>query len=350
MPISLIGAGVSGIAGVVGNIAGAGDRAKAQQAQTDALNRWLAIHLPDPAQQQIELQRYQQTGQFSPQLQQTFQQQQTELNNINVDPATRNAQMAALSRLSDIGSSNGMDAQAKYDTQQSVDRSNSNEAGQRGAILQNFAARGVGGSGAELAADLQASQGDANQQATAGLQASATAQKRALDALSSGATLAGTVRSADYNQAANAASAQDIINNFNAKNSQAVAGANTAATNDAGLYNAKNAQDISNRNTGVENTQETYNKGLAQKQFEDQVQVDQGAGNAAAGVSKADNAAAQSTSDMWSGIGGALSTAASGYAQSQNKTPATPKDPISGGYDSMSQADKDSYDKAMAGN
>lgn len=350
MPLSLIGAGVSGIAGVVGNIAGAGDRAKAQQIQADNLKRFLALHVPDPAQQQVELQRYLRSGEFSPQLQQTFTQQQTQLNNVNVDPATRNAQMAALGKMSDIGNANGLDAQAKFDNQQSIDRSNANEAGQRGAILQNAAARGVGGAGAELAAQLQSSQGDANQQASAGMQASAMAQQRALQALASGANLAGTVHQQDYGQAATAAQAQDVINKFNTANSQQVAGANTAATNAAGLYNNQTDQSLANKNVDTSHQQDFYNKGLIQQQYNNELSKDQGASSASGAAAAADNKAADSTASMWGGIGGALSTAAGAFSQSQ-KTPKTTAgaDPISGGYDSMSAADKADADKQMFG-
>lgn len=311
------------IMGAIGNAQASGDRASANAARQQALQQFLSIHVPDPAQQKLIFQRYQQTGQLDPALERDFQQSQTQLASIQQDPSTRAAQMAALSKMSDISDSNGMDAQAKAQTQQAINQANTNAQGQRGAIVQNYAQRGVGGAGAELAAQLQASQGDANQAANVGLQASANSQQRALQAMASGASLAGTIGSQDYSKAAQAAQAQDAINRFNSANSQNVAGANTSRMNDAQKYNVTEGQNISNQNTGVSNTEQEKNQGLQQQKFNDQVILAQGASGQLGNVASGDTANANATANQWAGIGSAIGQAGGAYAQSANNKKAT---------------------------
>jgi hypothetical protein len=67
----------------------------------------------------------------------------------------------------------------------------------RGAIGQNMAARGVGGSGVEIASQLANQQGAANRNSMAGTQAAADARQRAIAALMGSANIAGNVRGQD---------------------------------------------------------------------------------------------------------------------------------------------------------
>lgn len=318
---------VGGIGAIGSDIAGgitAGHQLDdAKSARQSALQQWLNVNVPDPAQQKIELQRYQQTGQFSPTLQKTFQQDPSGLKSLQIDPTSRSAEVQALQQMGNIASSGGMDAQARQQQQQAINASNANERGQRGAIMQNFAARGAGGTGAELEAQLEASQGDANQAASQGMQAAAGGEQRALQAMASYGNMAGNLNSQDYGQAASAAQAQDAINRFNTQNQQTVSNNNTNTVNEAQKYNLGQAQDISNRNTGVANQQEQYNKGLLQQQFNNSVQKASGSANAEAGVANQANVGAQNSADMWGGIGSAIAQAGTGvakYAGSKSST------------------------------
>lgn len=317
MPLGGLGiAAAGGIGGALaGNLLSAGDRAKADAARQAAVQQWLSINVPDPAQQAIELQNYKVAGTLSPTLETAFQQNQTELKNMSVDPTSRAAEVKALTQMQNLASNGGMDAQSKQQEAQAINAANANEQGQRGAIVQNFAARGIGGAGAQLAAELQASQGDANTAAAGGMSSAAAAQQRALQAMTNSSSMAGTLNSQDYGQAAAAANAQDAINRFNTQTQQGVANTNVTAQNQAQATNLQNAQNVSNLNTGVANTQETHNKGLIQQQFEDQAKVAAGASNADAGVAAQDTADANNTSQLWGNIGNSLVQGGTAYGQ-----------------------------------
>ena len=99
------------------------------------------------------------------------------------------------------------------------------------------------------------------------------AQKRALDAIAAGGTMAGTLRNQDYGEQKDAATAQDSIDRFNTTNQQNVMERNANAQNEAQKYNLNQAQSIADKNTGISNQQEMYNKGLIQKQFDNQTKV-----------------------------------------------------------------------------
>lgn len=320
---------------VAGSVASSAIGSAAAQSQTDAANaarqqaiqQWISVNVPDPKQQQIELENYQVTGKLSPELETAFQQSQSGLSGISLDPASRDAEMAALSKMQDLAQNGGLDAQSQQQLTQAINQTNANEKGQRDAIVQNAAARGMGqGGGAMLAAELQASQGDANQAAAGGQSAAAAAEMRALQALQGSASIGATLNSQDYQQKAAAAEAQDAINRFNTQNAQSVSNANVTNSNAAQAANLANAQSVANANTGVANQEEISNKGLIQQQFQNQATKAAGASGQYAGAAAQDNQNAQNTANMWSGIGQSLAKGVGAYGQYSNSKPNTPAD------------------------
>ena len=335
---------------VAGQVASAGARNDANAARQAGIQQFLNIHVPDIAEQQIELQHFQRTGQFSPKLQATFNQQGSKLNDIQVDPNTRQAQMNALAKMQDITANNGMDAQEKQQVQQVNNAANTNEKGQRDAIVQNAAQRGVGGSGAEFQAQLLASQSDANTAANQGMSAQSLASQRALQALAGTGAMAGTVRSQDYSQAANAATAQDSINRFNAANSQSVEGSNVGTQNAAQLYNQQQDQNTANMNTGLDNQSQMYNKGLYHQNYQDQLQRASGASGQYQAAGNQDNLNATQTGAMWSGIGKAITKGGAAYAQyNNNKKTAGEGEDNSDGNSSDSSAEAEPDKMSLTG-
>ena len=117
------------------------------------------------------------------------------------DPRLRQAQMKALTQLQGLSDANGLDPQARAMEAQGQRDSAEFEKGQRGAILNDAQARGVGGGGAELAAQLQAQQAGANRSAIVGQQSAAAARARALQAMSEYSALAGGIRNQDEGDA-----------------------------------------------------------------------------------------------------------------------------------------------------
>ena len=139
-----------------------------------------------------------------------------------LDPSTRQAQQRVLGRLMEQGLSGGQDAQSRAEVAQALGQTAQANRAQQQAVMQNFAARGMGGSNAELGARLAAQQQTATTNALAGLQANANAQQRAAAALMNSGNLAGQIRGADYGQAADLASARDRVAEANARNRQGV--------------------------------------------------------------------------------------------------------------------------------
>lgn len=177
-----VGAGAGEfVGGVLGDIAGAGDRARARRYWQDL--------------QDLGPSAYDQ---------------------IATDPRLRDAQMTALDRLSREGSAGGMGVEDRVALAQAQGETARRERGSREAILQGMAMRGQGGSGVELAATLANQQGAAEQNAMSGAQAAADARRRALSATMQSGQLGGSIRGQDYGEKANRASATDAIARFNA--------------------------------------------------------------------------------------------------------------------------------------
>jgi hypothetical protein len=134
---------------------------------------------------------------------------------ISTDPALRNKQMASLGALDDVVNSGGLRMSDKSQLNDIQQSNAAREQGSRQAISQNMQARGMGGSGMELAQQLAAQQGGADRNAQSSMQIAGNAQDRALQAMISSGQMAGGIRNQDWSQAAEKARANDDINRFN---------------------------------------------------------------------------------------------------------------------------------------
>jgi hypothetical protein len=137
----------------------------------------------------------------------------------------------------------------------------SQEQGAREAILQNMAQRGMSGSGAELAAQLQANQQASQNANLAGMQQAGQSQQARMQALQNMANLGGQIETTDFERQARQAQAQDAINQFNVQN-----------RNVAQQSNLGNLQNIKNMNVAQQNQINQANVDLRnQQQFQNVV-------------------------------------------------------------------------------
>lgn len=143
--------------------------------------------------------------------------------------------------------------------------------GAREAIISGANARGVGGSGLELMAQLKNQQDSATRQSQRDLDVASMAEKRALEALIAAGQQSGQMQAQDFGQQSQIAQANDAISRFNAQNQQNQANLNTGVRNDASAANLAVAQDIANANTGTRNQQQQLNKGLIQQNFDNEI-------------------------------------------------------------------------------
>lgn len=152
---------------------------------------------------------------------------------IQEDPQLRATQMGTLDALKSIAGG-GLRPEDKAAQLEAMDASNRNERGQRGAIMQSMASRGMAGSGNELAAQLANEQGAANRTSMAGTQAAGNASQRALQAIAMRGQMAGNIRGQDFGNAAAKAGAQDAMSKFNAGQRVTKAGMQTGTLWDQG--------------------------------------------------------------------------------------------------------------------
>lgn len=134
---------------------------------------------------------------------------------VSADPALQSAQMNALSKLKQIEDMGGLTLEDQAAQKQIMDRVAQQEAAQRNQISNQMQARGTGGSGAELAMQLQNQQGAAERGNEAGLNTAAQAQKRYYDSIMGRGQLAGQIRSQGFGEQMQAAQARDAMARYN---------------------------------------------------------------------------------------------------------------------------------------
>lgn len=311
------------IGGVAGGLVGmsAGQSANAAQvaemnARLDQMAQIGAIDLPTYQQRKIYLQRLEQGQPLTPDMVQELKQGDTELAKFKEDSDLKNTQLSALSALKDKARMGGLDLNdraALIDSSREIDRQN---LGQQNAVMQNMEARGMGGSGSELAQKLADTQNSAQLASKNSLDVAGQARLSAINALKDSASIARNIGSDEYNRAAAVANNQDAINRNNMQNSQAVKTYNISTANNAKQVNMNRANNVADQNTNIANQEQAYNKELLMKDYNDRVnRVGQltGMNVANKGI---DNTNAKNNASGTMGIIGGLGGVASGLKSS----------------------------------
>lgn len=137
-----------------------------------------------------------------------------------------NAQYDALDQLEKWGQGNLTDVDMNNMRLAQMDNARA-ERSAREATMQQMQARGMGGSGAELAGILGGQQGMANANNAAGLSMQIAAQDRALRAIEGAGNLSSGIRQSSFDEAYQRGSAIDEFNQANTSYQQGVQGRNT---------------------------------------------------------------------------------------------------------------------------
>ncbi len=300
------------IGGFVGNSAGEGYRTRAAGYAQDAANLWNDLQVPTIESQELNLLTPEYLGDFQAQMEQAQSLGPSAMENIAVDPRLAQAQMGALEQLSQMGEVGLLPGERAALNQ--ARRAAASEAQAKSAqLMDEYARRGVGGSGAELAARLQAGQSAADRQSQESDRLMQMAQERALSSISNAGNLAGQISNQQFGQQSDVAKAKDYINQFNIQNQQNVQQRNVAGANQAGLRNLQEQQRIAEQGTGIKNQQQQYNKGLIQQQFQNQTQKIGGQTGQLANLQNLNNQQAGRTADMWSNIGKGVDQGVAAY-------------------------------------
>ncbi len=276
--------------GLFGGITGALFGGGGEEYSNEASNLFKGLNVPGIEEQMVQLQKYVEAGIISPEEAQAALQESNAYDNMNLDTQGRQAQLAALQQLQDIGNEGGLTAQDKAQLNAIQNEEQTKSRGAREAILQNAQARGAGGSGLEMLQQMQNEQNAASNASTRDLNVASMAQQRALAALQAAGQQGSQLNQQQFNQEQAKANAANEIAKFNAQNTQQVGLANQAANNAAQNTNLQNKQNVANLNTQTANQQEGYNKGLVQQQFQNQLAKTSGTANALNNQAAAANA------------------------------------------------------------
>lgn len=176
------------------------------------------IELPDHQEEINKLNEMLATGAIRPEEYEAALADPSLLTQYTVDPRLRDAQFGALERLVEIGEEGGLTATDRARLNQIAEEEAAQERGAREAIIQGAQARGVGGSGLELASQLISGQESAGRRSRRGFDVAAEAQERALNAIMGAGELGGNIRGQQFAEQKAIAEAQDAINRFNAAN------------------------------------------------------------------------------------------------------------------------------------
>lgn len=290
---------------VIGNIASSSDRAKAQQAMQEAYQQILSVGAPPDLSAEIVRQKLKSAGVYTPQLEDAIQQDSTQFSKIQEDPKLRDAQLKSLQVMQQRGEGGltAADRAAFNETRRNVERESE---GKRQQILQNFAARGMGGAGAELAAQLNSAQGGDERLASEGDRLAAIASQNALQSTAQAGALGGQIRGQDFDVAAKKASAADELNRFNTQNQIARQQRNVSSQNQAQTTNLAEQQRLSDYNTQMANAELDRQAKARQDLWQNQMAAAQAKSNALIGQGQVSAANAARTAGTYQGIGSGI--------------------------------------------
>lgn len=317
MSAAIISAAAPVVGGLIGNSLSQGDRDNASQLSQLAFDIINGTRIPSPEEQRLVIEELKSAGMYTPQMEEAIQLGSSKMNDIQIDPRLKQAQLGALNKLQEISDNGGLTAVDKAQLSKITNENNTNLKGNVDAITQNMATRGMSGGMSEMVSKQLAAQQSANRASDQGLDVAAQAQQRALQALMQGSDLAGQMSTQSFNQQSQVAQSNDAISKFNAMNQQDVRSKNVSNSNDAQRINLANEQDINNKNAQLRNQTQQYNKELQHQFYEDQLKKNSllsGQYNNLAGQA---TDKANRTAQMWAGVGSAIGQGASAYNQNQ---------------------------------
>lgn len=297
------------LGGILGGNAASMDRSHAQDAMKQAAAVYDKIGMPPDTSKALILQQLKQVGLYTPELEQdlnnTFA--QSAVGAIKEDPTLRKAQTDALTSMQQRAKV-GLSAEDRAALNQVRSQVQQDANANRQSVLQQMQARGMGGSGASLVAQLQAGQDAQNLASSQSDSLMGQAQTKALSALGQSANMASDVRGQDFSNNQVKANAVDERNRFLANNSIARQQANVQSLNSAQLANLQEQQRVSDANAAMQNTEKQRQAQAQQDQYSQKLAYASGASNQLANLGQFQmnlgNTKAQQQQDIGAGVGG----------------------------------------------
>lgn len=242
------------VGGLVGNVMAQKDKAAQKKAMKQALAELESVGLPPDLSKEIIYQKFEQVGIMTPQLEEDLNDSiaESEQAKIKEDPELRKAQIQALSSMQNRAKV-GLSAEDRAALNQVRNEVQRDAEAKRQQVLQQMQARGMGGSGASLVAQLQAGQDAQNLASQQSDTQMAQAQQRALQALGQSSDMASQMRGQDFDVNQAKAAAIDERNRFLAENSIARQQRNVSTLNQAQLANLQEQQRVADANAQLYN-------------------------------------------------------------------------------------------------
>lgn len=302
-----IGAGAGAILGGIAGAFSGNARKKAAEKLAAEVDAMIAeLGLPPETAGPLLLEKLQQNGMYTPEIEQALNLEASKVAQIKEDPSLRNAQMKGLELISGRAEM-GLTPEDRAELAKVMDQTAQDTRGRDESIIQNMQARGQGGGGAELAARLASSQGSANRATTSGNEIAAAASRNALEAAGQMGQLGSQIRSQDFSNAKDVASAEDIRNTLLYENSVALQQRNAERAQRANDQNLNRQQYVGDSNTQMANI-ETARQNTARaddyasRRANVQMRINTKTGKAAS-IDAAKQGGKNQFSDIMSGIG-----------------------------------------------
>lgn len=252
------------IGGVVGGIGGAGvDRAKTALKNTIAeyMNQLQALDMPRYEDLKLTFEKYSRGEPLTTEELTALQDVNSEVSKLTQDKVAKQSQLEALAAIKERARG-GLTLQDKADllnAQREIDRQSS---GIQKSIINNMAARGQAGSGAELAARLGASQQSAQLASQNALNIAGNAQNRAYQAIKDSASLGRQIGQDQLDFDAMKAKAADETRRSNLERLQATMQYNVGNKNFANAANFQRANQVADKNVALSNEEQAKNKSI----------------------------------------------------------------------------------------
>lgn len=300
-----IAAGGSVVSAGLGYLSAEKDRAAQRRYIKNAMKELKKAGYPPDLSKEIIFQQFEQAGILTPQLEEDIAVAESEMGQLKEDPSLKSAQLKALAQMQQRAKV-GLSAEDRAALNQVRSEVQRDAEAKRQQILQQMQSRGMGGSGAELMAQLQASQGAADQASAASDTLMAQAQQRALQALGQSAGMASDIRGQDFSVNQARAQALDERNRFLAQNSIARQRQNVGIMNDAQRMNLAEQQRIQDMNAQMANAEKLRQSSEKGAYFDRKLGLAQAKAAAQMGQAAAAGQQAQNTQQMFSNLGAGL--------------------------------------------
>jgi hypothetical protein len=257
--------------------AGQSEMKESNKLMRDSVARLEAIGIPTIEAQKIVLQ--------NPELVEPLIAEQmgaSRMEDVQMDPRLQAAQRSALDEMSGLAKT-GLGAEDKAAFNQLRRQAAGAAEAQQASTLQEMAGRGMLDSGANLIAQLQAGQSQADRMSQEGDRLAASASEARRAALGQQANMASQMSAQDLGLKTGKASAADMINQFNTQQRGATSASNVG-------YQRDRATQLAN----LRNQEEVHNRGLVQQEYQNKIQK-------AGGIAQQQNAQAQNLQQQAAG-------------------------------------------------